>query len=182
MASIDIIEKVRNYIGSKPVPKIDPNTQAPDDNSSSTQDISSVSIPVVLVGFYKNTRNENDAAKLMEERGNNATLDYLFGDKKASIVTTVAEHTDVSSAYAEDEMKKVVAAVKDVLEENKDVDGTTVTALFTDQRSNILKHLPPELNLGELMDDESIDDRTNKMEGPMSGMMHTIEKVFSSTK
>jgi len=27
-----------------------------------------------------------------------------------------------------------------------------------------------------------MDDRTNKMEGPMSGMMHGIEKIFSSNK
>jgi len=182
MASIDIIEEVRNYIGSKPVPKIDPNTQAPDGNSS-TRDISSVIIPVVLVGFYKNTRNEDAAARLMQESGDNATLNHLFGDNANSIVATIAEHTNVSSAYAEDEMKNVTNAVKQVLVKNNNAgDGKAVSALFTDQRSNILKHLPPELNMGELMNDESIDDRTNKMEGPMSGMMHTIEKVFSSTK
>ncbi|MEP6682938.1 MAG: DUF937 domain-containing protein [Parafilimonas sp.] len=183
MASIDIIEEVRNYIGSKPVPKIDPNTQAPNDNSSLTRDISSSVIPVVLVGFYKNTRNEKDAGELMDEKGNNATLEHLFGDKRSEIIGSVAQHTDVSEAYVESEMKNVVSAVKEVLaKDNKHVDGKTLSNLFTDQRSNILKHLPAELNMGELMKDSSIDDRTNKMEGPMSGMMHTIEKVFSSTK
>jgi hypothetical protein len=30
------------------------------------------------------------------------------------------------------------------------------------------------------LQDETIDDRTNKMEGPISNLMHNIEKGFSS--
>jgi hypothetical protein len=183
MPSVDIIEQVRNYIGSKPIPKIDPNTQAPNDKLSSTPDIGNAVIPAVLVGYYKNTRNENDAAKLMHAEENNANLEYLFGNEKANVITSVANYTHVSETYAEDEMKQVVSAIKDVLiKDNKNLNGNTISNFFTSQRSNILKHLPVELNMGELMNDTSIDDRTNKMEGPMSGMMHTIEKVFSSTK
>lgn len=55
-------------------------------------------------------------------------------------------------------------------------------AFFAEQRSNILKHLPVELHAGELLSDPAMDDKTNKMEGPMSGMMHTVEKIFSSSK
>ena len=67
-------------------------------------------------------------------------------------------------------------------DEIKTMDGKSVSAFFSAQRSNILKHLPVELNMGEYLKDPSVDDRTNKMEGPMSDMMHTIEKIFSSTK
>ena len=80
-------------------------------------------------------------------------------------------------------MERIVAAIKKVLQDNlKDVNGTTVMNFFSDQRSNILKHLPAELHAGELLNDPAMDDSTNKMEGPMSGMMHTIEKIFSSSK
>ncbi|MEP6466542.1 MAG: hypothetical protein ABJB05_09555 [Parafilimonas sp.] len=183
MASIDIIEELHKRIGSKQVPKIDPNTQAPIENEISSTDIRSAIIPAVLVGFYKHTRNEEDAAKLMIEEGNNATLENLFGDGKDKIIKSIAGYSGVSEIYAEEQMKNTVSVTKDILiEDNKEVDGKTVSNFFTDQRSNILKHLPAELNLGELMNDASIDDRTNKMEGPMSGIMHTIEKVFSSTK
>ena len=31
----------------------------------------------------------------------------------------------------------------------------------------------------DLLNDDSLDDRTNKMEGPISNLMHTIENKFS---
>jgi len=35
------------------------------------------------------------------------------------------------------------------------------------------------LQIGKLLNDSTLDDRTNKMEGPISGLMHAIEKKFS---
>ena len=183
MASIDIIEELCKNTDADSVPKIDPNTQSPVKDTVQNPDIRSAVIPVVLIGFYKNTRNGEDAAKLMHEGGNKATLEYLFGDEKSNIIKSVSNYSGVSETYAESEMKNTVSSIKDVLiKENISEDGVAVSNFFTDQRSNILKHLPVELNMGKLMNDSSIDDRTNKMEGPMSGLMHTIEKVFSSTK
>ncbi|MEO7924436.1 MAG: hypothetical protein ABIR30_12220 [Chitinophagaceae bacterium] len=50
---------------------------------------------------------------------------------------------------------------------------------MNDQRHNILVYLPAALNLGDLLKDESLDDRTNKMEGPVSNFMHKIEDILS---
>jgi hypothetical protein len=33
--------------------------------------------------------------------------------------------------------------------------------------------------MGSAMNDQSLDDRTNKMEGPVSGLAHFVESVFS---
>jgi len=184
MASIDIIEEVRRKLGSNPIPKIDPNTQAPlSQNEESFPDIGNVTIPAMLIGFYKHSRNEETAAELLQDVNNEKILDDVFGTGKNNIIQSVSNYTAVSSENVENEMKKTSSAILSVLKDNiKDVNGKTVSAFFTDQRSNILKHLPPELNLGEFIKDPSVDDRTNKMEGPMSGMMHSIEKIFSSTK
>jgi hypothetical protein len=35
------------------------------------------------------------------------------------------------------------------------------------------------MQLGDLLKDDSLDDRTNKMEGPISNMMHNIENKLS---
>src|SRR5438067_2365832 len=123
--AIDIIEEVRKCIGSKPVPKIDPNIQAPNETFSSTfkSVIGKAVTPAVLVGFYKKTRNENEAADLMKEN-TDATLEYLFGNKKSHIITSVANYAGVSEAHAENEMKNTISAVKNVLaQENKILDG-----------------------------------------------------------
>ena len=44
---------------------------------------------------------------------------------------------------------------------------TSLVDFFTAQRTQILTHLPAALNMGELLNDSTLDDNTNKMEGPM---------------
>ena len=184
MASVDVIEEVRKYIGSRPLPKIDPNTQLPESQPVRifSPDLGNAVIPALLVGFYKHSRNETDAEKLLLDNSNKL-LEDIFCEKKSDIIRSVANYAKVSESEAESEMKSSCEVIINVLKEQiKTLNGKTVCAFFTDQRSNILKHLPVDLNMGEFMNDSSIDDRTNKMEGPMSGFMHTIEKIFSSTK
>ena len=91
MALIDIIEEVRKCIGSKSLPKIDPNTQAPQSDKAPEPDVGSAVIPAVLVGFYKHTRNEEQAAKLLNENDPASPLQTLFGDKKNSIIISIAD-------------------------------------------------------------------------------------------
>ena len=183
MASIDIIEEVSKYIGSVALPKIDPNTQAPEIQKDQSYGLENAVIPALLLGFYKHTRNEEQAAEVLNEHDPDKILDLLFVDKKTNIIKSVAAYSRISEETATAEMKKAITDIKIVLErEIKNKDGKTLSSFFTDQRSNILKHLPAELNMGEFVNDPSADDRTNKMEGPMSGMMHSIEKIFSSTK
>jgi hypothetical protein len=47
------------------------------------------------------------------------------------------------------------------------------------QRHNILVYLPAALNIGDVLNDEGLDDKTNKMEGPVSNFMHKIENTLS---
>ena len=56
----------------------------------------------------------------------------------------------------------------------------SIAQIFEDNRSNILMHLPATIGMGSIVDDTTIDDNTNKMEGPMSNLMHLFEKIFSS--
>ena len=178
--AIDLIEEVRNQLGYKPLPKINPNTQEPVSNQ--IPDIGSAAIPAVLAGFYKRTRSVEAAEKLVNTPSDNM-LDELFCDHTNDVIQSVAGYSRVSPDAARDEMRKVVDAVDNVLGQHlKDKTGSNVMTFFTTQRSNILKHLPVELHMGELINDPAMDDRTNKMEGPMSGFMHTIEQIFSSSK
>ena len=180
--AIDIIQEVKNRLGNTSVPKIDPNTQEPIKEEQASHDVASATIPVVLFGFYKNTRNEHDANKLME-KSNEGSLKRLFREHTEDIINAVSNYSSTSADDARNTMEKTVAVVKDIVEQSiKSMNGTAIVNFFTDQRTNILKHLPAELHAGELINDPAMDDRTNKMEGPMSGMMHIIEKIFSSTK
>ncbi len=47
------------------------------------------------------------------------------------------------------------------------------------QRHHILVYLPAAMQMGDVLNDEALDDRTNKMEGPVSGFMHRVENLLS---
>lgn len=180
--AIDIIEKIKSYLGSTSIPKIDPNTQIPVKEDKMPFNVERAAIPVVLVGFYKNTRNEDDANKLIKE-SNTEILNTLFKEHKEQVIKAVSNYSNTNIHAAQNAMEKTIAAVKKVLQENlHDLNAASVMNFFTNQRSNILKHLPAELHAGELLNDPAMDDSTNKMEGPMSGLVHGIEKIFSSSK
>lgn len=180
--AIDIIQQIRNFLGNTSVPKIDPNTQEPVKKEAAANNVESASIPVVLVGLYKNTRNAEDAGKLIQQ-SNSEIVNTIFKEHTEQVTEIVSNYSNVGTNEARNAMEKVVDAVKKVLHQDlKEVNGNTVMAFFAAQRSNILKHLPVELHAGELLNDPAMDDKTNKMEGPMSGMMHTVEKIFSSSK
>ena len=59
--------------------------------------------------------------------------------------------------------------------------GHGIKNLLTNHRHNILNHLPGAIGIGNILNDGTLDDRTNKMEGPVSSLMHAIEKQFAST-
>jgi hypothetical protein len=40
-------------------------------------------------------------------------------------------------------------------------------------------YLHPSLRLGQHLQENTVDDSTKKMDGPVSDLMHTIEQVFS---
>ncbi len=180
--AIDVIQEIKNNLGNTEVPKIDPNTQEPIKQEQLNPNVESAAIPVVLAGFYKNTRSAENAEKIMQQDGTEI-LNNLFKENTNPVIQAVADYAKSDTGDAKNAMQKTVGAIKKILKENlKDSNGIEIMNFFTDQRSNILKHLPGELHIGELLNDTTIDDNTNKMEGPMSGLMHGIEKIFSSSK
>jgi hypothetical protein len=166
MASIDLNEEVRKDMGYGPLPKKDPNTQTPESANTQSPDLGSAVIPAVLVGFYKHTRDDEHAAQLMAEKDANLTLETLFGEEKNNTARSVANYAVIPISEADAAMKNAVVATKEILRrEIKNPDGKAVSSCFSKQRSGILKHLPVELNVGELMRDPSIDDRLIKWKG-----------------
>ncbi len=183
---MNIIEAVRTASGHAPVQKVDPNTQAPVNEPAGQQtQLSQAAIPTILTGLYKYTRHEENAENIL--RGNNSTnttwTDEIFGNKSTEIIQHIASYAHVSNEKAESAMDEAAQGAIKVVKQALG-DGATaakVAGFFKDCRSEILKHLPASLQLGYLINDNTVDDRTNKMEGPVSGLMHTIEKIFSDS-
>ncbi len=184
---MNIIEEVQKLTGNAPIEKVDPNTQTPpaEMNDNSAELLSQAAIPVALIGLYKYTRNEDFAANLVGagKSANTKWTTELFGDKAEDVLSQVATYAHVGNSRAQSAIDEAAAGAVTVA--NNDggnyVTGNSIATFFKDQRSDILKHLPPALQIGYLLDDNTIDDRTHKMEGPVSGLMHSIEKIFSDS-
>lgn len=184
--SFNIVDEVTKKLQVTSLSKVDPNTQAPvyfEKNDFDDQHrLKYVAIPTVLVAIYKHTRNEEDTNDLFSGSVTNPS-EVLFGDHTQEVISQVATNAQINEDRAVGQMNETFAATKTVIKDHvPDMNANKIVSLFTDQRSVILKHLPARLNLGEIMNDGAVDDRTNKMEGPASGLMHAIEKIFSSTK
>ncbi len=181
--STTLIDLMAKKEGMNTLPKVDPNTQSISGKDEQEVNLlSQAAITAVLAAFYKYSRDENNAEAILE---NNEIMDWpdkLFGNNKSSLVVKIASYAGVGAAQAKSKVYKVIADFIQVIQEVvKDNSGKSVKSVLTEERSNILLHLPAVLGIGKMIDDSTLDDRTNKMEGPVSGLMHTIEKTFAGS-
>lgn len=183
---MNLIEEMQKATGHWPVEKVDPNTQAPKDGENADKNLlAQAVIPIALLGLYHYTRSEEQAQLLMG--GNNSTSESwknkLFGNHSEEVASSVASYAHTSVDMAEDALdhatNTAIKVVRDSLGDK--ASGLAFANVFKDNRSTILLHLPASLQIGSIVNDTTIDDRTNKMEGPMSGIMHTFEKIFSDS-
>ncbi len=184
----NIIELLQQALNSKPLQKVSPNTQEVKKSAVDTTNASKLEqavISAVLTGFYKLTRTHEGAGKVLSGNLSTSWGDLIFAENKQTLIEKIVSYAVSSPANinAVLEMAGVEAAdiIKNNAGGNKTATEDDVIAYMKDQRNNILHYLPAALQLGALLDDDTLDDHTHKMDGPVSGLMHTIEKAFSGT-
>lgn len=183
---MNLIEEMQKATGHWPVEKVDPNTQAPKDEAEGNKDLlPQAAIPVALLGLYHFTQSETNADTLA---GGNISSDTnwknkLYGTHSDEVANSVASYAHTSTDRAEGALNYAVNTAIKVVNDGlgKSATGAGIASVFKDNRNDILKHLPAALQIGSIVNDTTLDDRTNKMEGPMSGIMHTFEKIFSDS-
>lgn len=181
--SNNLITHLQEYLGAN-IQKINPNTQAIEDETQHKRIdlLAQAAVPAVLVAYYKFTRMEDGVNTIIADNSKLPPLDYLLADKKAEVVQRVASYAAVAASIAEDTMDLVA---DECLRFVRNELGSTLTPdnlqlYFASQRQSILSHLPDDLQMGELLNDSTMDDRTNKMDGPISGLAQSIQNLFSS--
>ena len=183
--AINLVESIQKNLGFHELQKIDPNTQdVKKPGELSVQDyLPQAGIPVVLLGLYKYSRTEDGNAELLKGELQNKLLKTLFGNKTQQVIDKVASYTGNSTEYTADKMEIIAWEALHIVRNNLSgqPSGSDVKSFLAEQRHNILVHLPGSLQIGEVFQDDTIDDRAHKMEGPISNSMHWIEKLFPGT-
>jgi hypothetical protein len=188
MATTNIIELLQQALNSKPLQKVSPNTQEVKNSSTDTTNASKLQqavISAVLTGLYKITRTHEGAEQVLGGNISTTWGDLLFGDNKDVVISRIVEYAVTSPAAVSGEIEIAGFEAAGIIKANaggqKTATADDVIAYMKEQRNNILHYLPAALQLGSLLDDDTLDDHTHKMDGPISGLMHTIEKAFSGT-
>lgn len=178
----NLVESVQQKLNIDELQKIDPDTGNTIDNGKPVNRFYQLAIPAVLTGLYSFTRLD-DKNKDLLKMGSGTVLSAVFGDYKNTVVSKIANASGTPVPEATEKLEEVgtaaIGVVKENLSENPQDDD--VKKFFTGQRHTILSYLDPSLQLGKYMQDDTIDDSTNKMEGPVSNLIQNIGQIFSGS-
>jgi hypothetical protein len=182
--AINLLETIQQNLGYPPLQKIDPNTQAVMEDAKTPDEhrFSQAAIPAILTAFYRYAQTGEGAADIL--RGDYSTdwVNKIFLDNKRTAVQTISSYAMQSGIDPLARMNDIADETVKLAKENMPADAgiKEVKVFFKDQRNNILLYLPAALHLGDLLHDDTLDDNTNKMEGPISSLMHSIGAAFST--
>ena len=181
--SVNLIKTIQENLGFPPLKKIDPNTEQPatDNEEVAANKFSQAAIPAVLTGLYKYVQSDEGAADFLNIKNSNNWIGKIFDDNRKEAIQTISAYAQQSNEDPLAKMNAIANEAVKIAKENMDADAgiKEVKLFFNDQRNNILLYLPAELRMGELLHDNTLDDNTNKMEGPISSLMQSIGSVFS---
>jgi hypothetical protein len=183
--SINLLELVQQKLGYPALQKIDANTQEVilDPTTPDEHRFSQAAIPTVLTGLATFTKLDENIEVITNKTDAQSLLSYIFTDKKYEVVNKVAEYAFYSDANAEIKMNEIANAAVEIMNEKLSPEKSRqdVRNFFEEQKIIVLKYLPATLKLGEILKNDTLDDQTHKMEGPISNLMHKLENAFSTT-
>jgi len=179
----NIIEAIQKNLESPALQKVDPNIQETKEkyHQAITEKLAQAAIPAVLTAFYKFLRTDDGCKKLISADPAEDWLGILYKEKEEEAVEKVAQYAAVTKNQAEGYMENTADEAARLIKESAGDPASPekIKTYMNGQRHHILVYLPAALNMGDLLNDEALDDRTNKMEGPISNFVHKIENNLS---
>ena len=179
----NIIETIQMNLGYANLQKVDPNIQETKlhGDQASIEKLGQAAIPAVLTALYKFTRTDAGCRQLLTTQSGGDWLTVICAGKEKEVVEKVAHYAIVTENQARSHMENIAEQAVKIVREAAGTPATPekIKAYMNSQRHNILVYLPAALYMGDVLNDEGLDDKTNKMEGPVSNLMHRIENSFS---
>lgn len=180
----NIVTKLMDKLDIESFIKIDPNTQKEErpnaNKGANAKQLEQAAVTAVLAGMYK-YGSTDEGAKALFDLPTERLLTGFFLDHKEDVVQGLAAYGSIHAIQVESILNTIVPEAVNAVKEQVGADAKpeAIRSYLASQRHNILVYLPPDLQFGKLVDDDILDDRTNKMEGPVSSFMHFIENLFA---
>ena len=179
---MNLPEAVQADLGYPPLSKFNVNTQEVKNSNTNPEDkFSQAAIPTVLIGLYKYSLTDTGASAILSTNISSNWVMEIFPGYNYDIVDRIAGYSgeDKDSTHAKlntiaqtavAEVRKAVAPGNQILDVKK---------FLSDQKINMYLYLPEALHIGQLLDDTTVDDKTKKMEGPVSNLIKAVGDAFS---
>jgi len=182
--SINLLEAVQQNLRYPPLQKIDTGTDQikENDNTPDEHKFSQAAIPAVLTAIYRFVQTDEGATAIFKMDLTTDWVKFIFDDKSKEAIETIVSYSGQSKESAISKMNAIAREAVKVVRENLsgDADMKEVKLYFSSQKMDILLYLLPILQMGVLLHDNTLDDKTNKMEGPISSLINTIGNAFSA--
>jgi hypothetical protein len=180
--AINLLNTVQENLHYPQLQKINPNTQEADQSTTTTDNFSQAAIPVILTGLYKLSSSDEGAEAILSEENSTDWVSKIFNNNKQEIIEKIAAYSNPQNEISSTELNNIATESIKVIKENLPENATfkDVRLFLSNQTDNIFPYLHASLHAGDLLNDTTVDDNTNKMEGPISSMMHSIGTLFST--
>lgn len=182
MAS-DLIMQIQQNLGYPPLHKIDPNTEKiqPGKGDMRPDRFSQATIPATLIALCMYGQSEQGAEAILHADLSNNWSKVLFADVREDLVRRIASYSGYSLTEVTGSINLVADESIRLIRERVTEKGTVsdVQDLLRGIRPDVLTFLPTDLKVGELLNDPALDDKTHRMEGPISNLMHKISAAFT---
>lgn len=181
--ALNLLQTVQKNLGFAELKKIDPNTQEIKANNAFDENmLNQAALPAVMIALYKYTRSDSDAGCVLNGEMDEDWLHKMLGVLGDEAVTRVANYAHTSNENAQQRMELAARESVKVIREKNPLTVNDVKTMVAAQKPTILMYLPAALQMGNLLNDETIDDRTHKMEGPVSGFMNKFGEIFNQSE
>lgn len=181
--AINLIKTIQENLGYPALQKIDPNTDKPVyDDAKPAHQFSQAAISAIVTGFYKFVQADEGAQEFLTADMNTNWVSKIFSGNGSDVLQTVINYAGQTNEGTAEAMNRIATETVKVVKQNlpEHAGIKDVKTFFINQRNDILLYLPVELKMGELLHDNTLDDTTNKMEGPVSNLIKNIGNAFSN--
>lgn len=184
--STSAIIRIQENLQYPSLKKIDPNTQEVTklEGEPAEHSFSQAAIPSILASFYRFVQTDEGASEFLRQQQPYNWLPSLFGEKQSEAIEHISTYSGETKEYTSAKMQAIAQEVVDVIIGLLPANASPqdVKDFFKNEKNNILLYLPPALQMGKLLDNDSLDDGTHNMEGIVSSLMHNIGTSFDSSK
>lgn len=181
---MNFLETLQQHFAFPPLKKIDPNTQEVlhDENETPGQKFAQAAIPAVLLGMRHMAASDAGAGLIASAPEKQDWVPLIFPNDSINVVQKVAEYSGYPIELTYEQMNKIAGETAARVKEQAGETDTilNIKQVLESQLTDILSYLPASLQLGKIFDNNTLDDRTHKMEGPVSGLMHAISSAFTN--